>query len=120
MTIEVENPKLYELLIQYLRLVGTQEMINIVMQQHNYRQVTSYCVSDTADVSNIIKGADWDKSSSDYNLVASLVQRQNDVRTYPAHKAYIYGKRNMVLINSILKWVWVHLLGHTAMALPAV
>ena len=69
-------------------------MINIVMQQHNYRQVTSYRVSDTADldVSNIIKGADWDKSSSDYNLVASLVQRQNDVRTYPAHKAYILEK----------------------------
>ena len=58
MTIEVENPKLYELLIQYLRLVGTneaQEMINIVMQQHNYRQVTSYRVSDTADVSKYHK-----------------------------------------------------------------
>ena len=52
-------------LLQYLRLVGTneaQEMINIVMQQYNYRQVTSYRVSDTADVSHIIKGADWDKS----------------------------------------------------------
>ena len=41
---------------------------------------------------NIIKGVDWDKSSSDYNLVASLVQRQNDVQTYPAHKGYIWDE----------------------------
>ena len=81
MTSEVENANLYELLIQYLRLVGTneaQEMINIIMQQHNYGQVTSDHVSDMADVSRIKRGSDWDsKSSSDYyNLVASLTQER--------------------------------------------
>ena len=36
--------------------------------------------------------SDWDSSSSDYNLVASLSSRQQDVNTHPRHKAYIYGK----------------------------
>ena len=34
--------------------------------------------------------SDWDSSSnSDYNCVASLSTRQNDVNTYPHHRAYI-------------------------------
>ena len=96
MTIKVENPNLYELLIQYLKLVGTNEaqgLINIIMQQHNYGQVTNDRVSDEADGSRIKRGSDWDQSSSDYNLVASLAQRQNDVQTYPTHKAYIWGNK---------------------------
>ena len=37
--------------------------------------------------------SDWDSSSKDdYNLVASLSSRQQDVNTHPRHKAYIYGK----------------------------
>ena len=37
---------------------------------------------------------DWDSSSSsEYNLVASLSSRQQDVNTHPRHKAYIWGKR---------------------------
>ena len=96
MIIKVENANLYELLIQYLRLLGTNEaqgMINIIMQQHNYGQVTNDRVSDVADGSRIKRGSDWDQSSSDYDLVASLAQRRDDVRTYPTHKAYIWGDK---------------------------
>ena len=95
-TTKLENANLYELLIQYLRLVGTnetQEMISIIMQQHNYGQVTNDRVSDMVDGSRIKRGSDWDQSSSDYNLVASLAQRRNDVRTYPKHKAYIWSNK---------------------------
>ena len=97
MTTKLENANLYELLIQYLRLVGTnetQEMINIIMQQHNYGQVTNDRVSDMAGDTRIKRGSDWDQSSSDYNLVASLTQRRNDVHTYPTHKAYIWGDKH--------------------------
>jgi hypothetical protein len=37
--------------------------------------------------------SDWDSSSSDYDLVASLSSRQQDVNTHPIHKAYILGKK---------------------------
>ena len=38
--------------------------------------------------------SDWNSSSSsDYNLVASLSSRQQDVNTHPRYKAYIWGRR---------------------------
>ena len=98
MTTKLENANLYELLIQYLRLVGaneTQEMINIIMQQHNYGHVTSDHVSDVAGDTRIKRGSNWDsKSKPDYyNLVASYKERRHDVQTYPTHKAYIWGAK---------------------------
>ena len=39
------------------------------------------------------RGSDWDESNSDYDAVANYSSRRSDVRTYPQHRAYIYGKR---------------------------
>ena len=37
--------------------------------------------------------SNWDSSSSsEYNLVASLSSRQQDVNTHPTHRAYLWGK----------------------------
>ena len=98
MAIKLENANLYELLIQYLKLVGTsdaQEMINIIMQQHNYGEVINERVSNVAGDSRIKRGTDWDSTSSSYyNLVASYSQRRSDVLTYPTHKAYIWGDKH--------------------------
>ena len=38
------------------------------------------------------RGTDWDASNSDYNIVASQGSRAADVRNYPNHRAYIWGK----------------------------
>ena len=38
------------------------------------------------------RGTDWDASNSDYNVVASQSSRAADVRNYPNHRAYIWGK----------------------------
>ena len=38
------------------------------------------------------RGTDWDESNSDYNIVASQGSRAADVRNYPNHRAYIWGK----------------------------
>ena len=87
--VKLENPNLYELLIQYLTLVGTdraQQHINTLRRQHNYGQV----VHDQA--SRIKRGFDWDESNSNYDTVASYSERRNDVRDYPSHLAYIWGK----------------------------
>ena len=95
MTIKLENANLYELVIQYLKLVGTkeaEEMINTITQQHNYGEVTNEHVNDATGISRIKRGTDWDSTSNPcYNLVASYSQRRNDVLTYPTHKAYIWG-----------------------------
>ena len=90
--VKLENPNLYELLIQYLTLVGTdgaQHHINTLRRQHNYGQVVHDRVSDNV---RIRRGSDWDQYNSDYNLVASYSQRRSDVRNYPYHRAYIWGK----------------------------
>ena len=39
------------------------------------------------------RGSDWDAVNSIYNLVASYAQRRGDVKNYPKHKAYIWGKK---------------------------
>ena len=97
MTIKLENANLYELVIQYLKLVGTkeaEEMINIITQQHNYGQATNERVNDATGISRIKRGTDWDSTSNSYyNLVASHSQRRSDVLTYPTHKAYIWGNK---------------------------
>ena len=38
------------------------------------------------------RGTDWDVSNSDYDIVAPIGSRVADVRNYPNHQAYIYGK----------------------------
>ena len=90
--VRLENPNLYELLIKYLTLVGTdgaQQHINTIRQQLNYGQVVRDKVSDNA---RIKRGSDWDESNSDYNLIASYYQRRNDVTDYPYHKGYLWEK----------------------------
>ena len=95
MTIKLENANLYELVIQYLKLVGTnetQELINIITQQHNYGQVTNEHVTDVTGISRIKRGSDWNAYNSNYDLVASYSRRRSDVLLYPTHKAYIWGQ----------------------------
>ena len=38
------------------------------------------------------RGTDWDESNSEYGIVASHSSRAADVRNYPNHRAYIWGK----------------------------
>ena len=97
MTIRLENANLYELLIQYLMLIGTseaKEIINIVMHQHNYGDVIHEHVNNVTGDLRIKRGSDWDSTSNSvYDLVASSFQRRYDVITYPIHKAYLWGDK---------------------------
>jgi len=90
--VRLENPNLYEMLIYYLILVGTdeaQQHISILQQQYSYGQVSRDRVSDNA---RIKRGSDWDESNYDYDLIASYSQRRNDVIDYPYHKGYLWAK----------------------------
>ena len=89
-TIRLENPNLYELLIKYLTLVGTNDAvrhINRIMQQYNYGEVMhEHMAGDT----RVKRG--WDTTVSFYDLVASYYDRRSDVRNYPIHKSYLMGR----------------------------
>ena len=93
--IKLENPNLYELLIEYLQKidVDVEVYLNLLKQQDNYGEVDREHISDTNGIDSRIKrGSDWDEYNSDYNVVASYSQRRSDVTTYPYHRAYIWGK----------------------------
>ena len=98
--VKLENPNLYELLIQYLTLVGTdgaQQHINTLQRQHNYGQVVHDQVSNDGRVKRA-----WDDYNTNWDIVESYSQRRNDVRSYPNHKYSItwgraHGINNLYL-----------------------
>ena len=98
-TIRLENPNLYELLIEYLTLVGTGEAlenINTITQQYNYGEVMH---EHAANDSRVKRG--WDSTKSIYNLVASYYDRRSDIRNYPTYRSYLmwrnYGINSLYL-----------------------
>ena len=93
--IKLKNPNLYELFakfIQKLRRDDVEEYMDLLRQQHNYGEVTRDLISDIDGTDSRVKrGSDWDAYNSDYDVVASYSQRRSDVKTYPYHRAYIWG-----------------------------
>ena len=89
-TIRLENPNLYELLIKYLTLVGTDDAvrhINRIMEQYNYGDVMH---EHTAGDTRVKR--QWDSTNSFYDLIASYYDRRSDVRNYPTYKSYLMGR----------------------------
>ena len=98
-TIRLENPNIYELLIEYLTLVGTDEAlsgIDKILQQYNYGDVAHEHVTSNSRVKR-----QWDTTESTYNLVASYYDRRSDVRNYPTYASYLmwrnYGINQLYL-----------------------
>ena len=75
---QFNNTDLALIVAAYISEVGGEQSSSLIAElQTRFRRGTS----------------DWDSSSSsDYNLVASLSSRQQDVTTHPRHRAYIWGK----------------------------
>ena len=89
-TIRLENPNLYELLIKYLTLVGTDDAvrhINRILQLYNYGEVMH---EHTAGDTRVKR--QWDSTDSFYDLVASYYDRRSDVLNYPQYKSYLMGR----------------------------
>ena len=64
------------------------------------------------------RGTDWDASHSDYNIVASQGSRAADVRNYPNHRAYIWGK-TLGISQANIKFGAGYFLGHRCPNLKA-
>ena len=98
-TIRLENPNIYELLIEYLTLVGTDEAlsgIDKILQQYNYGDVAHEHTTSNSRVKR-----QWDTTESTYNLIASYYDRRSDVRNYPTYASYLmwrnYGINQLYL-----------------------
>ena len=88
--IKLQNPNLYELTMNYLYQLKTDDIdiyLDMLKQQQNYGDFQH----DHSD-SRVKRGSDWDEYNSDYNMVASYYDRRSDVSNYPSHKAYIWRK----------------------------
>ena len=94
--IQLENPNLYELVAIYLHQLKIDEIdiyLDVLKQQHNYGDLQHEHIGDMDNNhSRIKRGSDWDEYDTDYNIVSSYTNRKNDVKNYPKHTAYIFGK----------------------------
>ena len=75
------NTQLHNLVGSYLETVDTPE-------SHRLKELLEQGSS-----SKRVRRANWDASNSLYDLVASHSERRRDLRNYPTHKAFIWGKR---------------------------
>ena len=80
--------ELYELLMSYLQQVRSEDARNLL-----HLMATHLGKEDYSNSTRMRRGSYWAQSNSVYNLVASLKSRQSDVKTFPYHKAYIWGKK---------------------------
>ena len=75
---QFNNTDLALIVAVYINEVGGEQSSSLSAElQTRFRRGTSY----------------WGSYSSDYNLVASLSSRQQDITTYPQHKAYMWVKK---------------------------
>ena len=99
------NSKLHDLVLHYLQQLDSKivrylidVLKDFMAKNPGFEERDVHYVSDdrengTAKARHRRGSADWDAASSIYNLVASYTQRRSDVKNYPKHKAYIWGKK---------------------------
>jgi hypothetical protein len=83
---KTKNEELQQALIKYLHLVNNPESMNLV------RIMTTQQSKGYLNDTRLRRGSDWDENNACYDLVSPLATRQEDVRCYPFHKAYIWCK----------------------------
>ena len=79
------NTELHHLVHSYLELVNTTE-------SHRLGKLLENAVS-TRVRRDSMHTNDWDSSDSVYNCISPLSSRQNDVTSYPLHKAYLWKRK---------------------------
>jgi hypothetical protein len=83
-----ENSELLDVLTSYLQLIDTpdsQNLLSLLMD--------TLSEEDFSNRTRHRRGAYWAEKNGIYDLISPLSTRQNDLRAYPYHKSYIWGKR---------------------------
>ena len=71
------NTGLLSLIVNFLNEVGGEQASSLATQLRDSRDK---------------RETDWDSTNTDYDLVASLSDRQSDVANYPVHTAYLWSE----------------------------
>ena len=94
--VQLGDVELVKLVLSFVETFETPESEGLVEALDNFLSdaLVDTIVTDEDELSQSRerRGTDWDASNSDYNVVASQASRAADVRNYPNHRAYIWGK----------------------------
>ena len=85
---DTDNKELHLALFRYFQLINSAESRNLLKLMTSPSEGAAYSNS-----SRLRRGTNWADSNALYNLVSPLATRRNDIRVYPYHKAYIWGKK---------------------------
>ena len=85
---DTDNEELHLSLTSYLQLVNSDESRNLLKLMTSPSEGAAHSNS-----TRLRRGSYWADSNALYNLVSPLATRRSDMRVYPNHKAYIWGKR---------------------------
>ena len=84
-----DNNELQQLLGSYLQLIRNEDSRHLLSLMKAPLSKEAYSNSTRTK-----RGShNWAENKSVYNLVAALRTRQSDVRNYPLHKSYLWGKK---------------------------
>ena len=91
LAVKISNEELHLALSEYLKGVDTPDSLELLQILKFHR--SSECFDDKSNTTRFRRGSEWDENNDDYNIVAPLSERQNDVKTYQNRLAYIWGKK---------------------------
>ena len=88
-TLQLGDVEFAELVLSFIENFGNQRTEKLVV-------VLEQAIAEGKESRAQTRGkrgfTDWDQYNSDYDIVASQSSRAGDVRNYPRHRAFIYGK----------------------------
>ena len=90
LAIKIPNEELHSTLSQYLRGINTPDSLKLlqILKFHH----KSGSAKDRANTTRFNRGIMWDEKSEDYDTVAPLSEREDDVKKYQNKLSYIWGK----------------------------
>ena len=88
---EANNQELYSFVAQYLLNLKTEVGAKYAQALQSKYAAASVPGNDTH--TRLRRGSYWADSNSLYNLVASRSSRISDMRNYPYHRAYLWGRK---------------------------
>ena len=83
--VQLGDVELAELVLSFVETFETPESEGLV-------EALDHFITTELSQNRERRGTDWDASNSDYNVVSSQGSRTADVRNYPNHRAYVWGK----------------------------
>ena len=91
LAIKIPNEELHSTLSQYLRGINTPDSLKLLQILKFHHKPGS--AKDRANTTRFNRGTMWDEKSEDYDTVAPLSEREDDVKKYQNKLAYIWGKK---------------------------